>query len=59
MGCVKRTFTCRIFLTVPCGEKDSTLAASWPEAAGTKKNREQRLNHKTFFMIASCKEHER
>jgi hypothetical protein len=53
MDWVKRTFTCRIFLTVPCGEKDSTLAASWPEAAGTKKNREQRLNHKTFFMIAS------
>jgi len=54
MGCVKRTFTWRTFLTVPCGEKDSTLGACWPEAAETRKNKKQRLNHKSFFMIASC-----
>jgi hypothetical protein len=59
MGCVKRTFTWRTFLTVASGEKDSTLGACWPEAAETKKNKEQRLNHKTLFMIASCKEHKR
>jgi hypothetical protein len=59
MGWVKRTFTWRMFLTVPWGEKDSTLGACWPKAAETKKNKEQRLNHKTFFMIASCEEPKR
>jgi hypothetical protein len=59
MGWVKRTFTWRTFLTVPCGEKDSTLDACWPEAAETKKNKEQRLNQRHLFMIASCKEPKR
>jgi hypothetical protein len=53
MGCVKRTFTCRMLLTVPCGEKDSTMGTCWPEAEETRINRAQKLNQKAFFMIAS------